>query len=1098
VNQLKTANLQFFINFTALESFLKTFRSYNLRGLKIKFILPSLFRDKAFILLLQINHPVFKNFYINSPSPFLYCFISKQKPTHPFMRQSITFSFATFLFLVLFSGLILTPTPVHSQDINLTPTGAEERSKAIEYRKQMREQSIFKEYPVRNVGPVVMSGRITDIAVHKHTPRHFYVAYASGGVFETTNSGNTMTPIFDHQGTITIGDIAISRADSTILWLGTGENNSSRSSYAGDGIYKSSDGGETWKHAGLTGSQHIGRIRTHPDNPDIAWAASMGPLYSVSDNANGGNSYNEDANNEQGNNEQESKGQGTGDNGDGDNGNDQRGVYKTTDGGETWNRTLSPPDSTGVIDLVIDPKNPDRMWASTWQRFREAWNFQEAGEGSAIYLSTDGGETWSKSMDGFPEGASVGRIGLDVSASNPDILYAYLDNQKETKVKKDEAGAKEEEEQEDQLRQSDFLEMTKKEFAAVDNEKLNQYLRSNGFPQHYNAQRVKNQVREGLYEPKALAEYLGDANSALFETEIEGAQVYRSVNGGKSWREINSYALDNVIYTYGYYFGEVRVSPSDPDVVYITGVPALKSTDGGKTWSPFAENQPVHVDHHALWIDPQDPEHLLLGNDGGLYESHDAGINFIKHNTVSVGQFYSVAVDMEQPYNIYGGLQDNGVFTGSSKGSPDDQDYWERIFGGDGMHVAVDPRNSDRIYTGFQFGNYYRIDQSTQKTTRITPQHDIGEDKFRFNWNTPIEMSSHNPDVMYIGSQHIHRSFDRGENWKTISPDITNGKEEQQAGDVPYSTMTSISESPLNFNVIWAGTDDGNVQVTRDGGESWTLVSGNLPQLRWVSQVHASNHDAGTAYVSLNGYRYDEFKTYLYKTTDYGQSWESVKGNLPESVANVIIQDPEKPETLYAGLDFGTFVSFDDGGEWFLLNGVPNVPSYDMIVHPRDMDLVVGTHGRSIYVADLEPVHAVAGRLDEPIVALETQSVPYSDSWGSQPVQYRPANEPQAEWMYWIGDKDADNASVQITVKDTDGNTVTTLEDEGSYGFNSLKWNLKLEDEQYLGQGKYTIVYEISGNEDTINFEVMDSGDNDRADQRVFGSPDEVEYEEYE
>ncbi len=960
------------------------------------------------------------------------------------MRQLITL--ATFLFL--FSGL----APVQSQDI--TPTSAEERSKAIEYRKQMRAQSVFKEYPVRNVGPVVMSGRVTDIAVHEDRPRHFYVAYASGGVFETANSGNTMKPVFDNQGTITIGDIAISRADSNTLWVGTGENNSSRSSYAGNGIYKSTDGGNTWIHSGLTGSQHIGRIRTHPENPDIAWAASLGPLYSM---------------------------------------NDERGVYKTTDGGETWNRTLTPSDSTGVIDLVIDPKNPDRMWASTWQRFRQAWNFQEAGEGSAIYRSTDGGETWSKSMKGFPSGSFVGRIGLDVSASNPDVLYAYLDNQKEIKTKKEE-----EPEDEDQLQQSDFLEMGEKEFLELGNDKLNQFLNSNGFPQKYNAQRVKNEVQEDLYEPKALAEYLGDANSALFDTEIEGAQVYRSDNGGQSWEKVNSYALDNVIYTYGYYFGEVRVSPSDPNVVYITGVPGLKSTDGGKTWSPFAENQPVHVDHHALWIDPSDSEHLLLGNDGGLYESHDGGSNFIHHNTVPAGQFYSVGVDMEQPYNIYGGLQDNGVFTGSSQGSPDDQDYWERIFGGDGMHVAVDPRNSDRIYTGFQFGNYYRINQSTQKTTRITPQHDISEGKLRFNWNTPIEMSNHNPDVMYIGSQHVHRSFDRGENWQTISPDLTNVKEEQQSGDVPYSTMTTISESPLNFNVIWAGTDDGNVQVTRDGGESWELVSGNLPQQRWVSQVHASNHDAATAYVSLNGYRYDEFETYLYKTTDYGRSWKPIKGNLPESVANVIVQDPEKPEILYVGLDFGTFVSFDDGNEWFLLNGVPNVPSYDMTVHPRDMELVVGTHGRSIYVADVKPVHAAAGRRDEAVVALETQSMTYSDSWGNQPVQYRPSDEPEAEWMYWIGNENADNETVEITVKDKDSNTVTTLKDEGSYGFNTLSWNLKLDDDEYLSKGKYTIVYEINGNEDTTDFEVMGSSDNDRANQRVFGSPDEIEFEEYE
>lgn len=935
---------------------------------------------------------------------------------------------------------------------NIKPTSPDERANAIEHQKQMRQQSIFKKYPVRNVGPVVMSGRVTDIAVHEDNPRHFYVAYASGGVFETTNSGNTMHPIFDHQGTITIGDIAISKADKDILWAGTGENNSSRSSYAGDGVYKSTDGGQTWNYAGLRGTQHIGRIITHPSNPDIAWVASQGPLYSI---------------------------------------NDKRGIYKTTDGGESWTRTLTPSDSTGVIDLVIHPENPDKLWSSTWQRYRQAWNFQEGGEGSAIYVSNDSGESWQKSMKGFPEGNFVGRIGLDVSATNPDVLYAYLDNQKETKTKK--------EEDKDQLEQADFVDMSEKEFLSLDNDKLNGYLRRNGFPEKYNAQSVKNEVREGLYEPKALAEYLGDANAVLFETSIEGAQVYRSEDGGQSWDKVNSYDLDNIIYTYGYYFGEVRISPSDPNTVYIMGVPALKSTDGGKTWSPIAENQPVHVDHHAMWIDPDDTEHILLGNDGGLYESHDGGANFIHHNVAPVGQFYSVAVDMEKPYNIYGGLQDNGVFTGSSQGTWDDGRPWERIFGGDGMQVAIDPRDSDRIYTGFQFGNYFRIDQSTQKTTRITPRHDIGEETYRFNWNTPIEMSNHNPDIIYFGSQKVSRSFDRGESWETISPDLTNEKESQQTGNVPYSTLTTISESPVNFNVIWAGTDDGNVQVTRDGGESWTLVSEELPQNRWVSQVHASNHDAGTAYVSLNGYRYDEFKTYLFKTTDYGQSWESLKSNLPESVTNVIVQDPQQPELLYAGLDHGTFVSFDDGNDWFLLNGVPNVPSYDMTIHPRDLELVIGTHGRSIYVTDLKPLHTIADQRDEPIVALKTSSVSHSNRWGEQSVPYRPANEPEAQWMYWIGDEDAQNESVEITVQDSSGSTVTTLTDEGSYGFNTFNWNLKLNDDPaYLDAGKYTIVYNVNGNTDETTFEVTGGSNNNRAYQRVFGSPDEIRYEEHE
>ena len=928
----------------------------------------------------------------------------------------------TFLFLFSYSF-------AYSQIVEATTT--EQRNQSVEQYQQMRQNSIFKEYPVRNVGPVVMSGRVTDIAVHEQRPSHFYVAYASGGVFETTNSGNTMSPIFDNQGSLTIGDIAISKADNDILWVGTGENNSSRSSYAGAGVYKSNDGGKSWNFAGLRGSQHIGRIVTHPENADIAWVASMGPLYSM---------------------------------------NEVRGIYKTTDGGSNWQKTLSPPDSTGVIDLIIHPENPEILWATTWQRFRQAWNFQEAGNGSAIYKSTDGGESWNKVMEGFPEDDYVGRIGIDVSKSNPDILYAFLDNQKQTKTKV--------EEEEEGLTQTDFLEMNKEEFQQLDDKELEQFLRDNGFPKKYTAARVKLDVREGKYEPKALSEYLGDANAALFETDINGAEVYKSTDGGESWQMVNEYALDNIIFTYGYYFGEVRVSPSDPEELYIMGVPALKSTDGGATWKPIAENQPVHVDHHAMWIDPADTDHILLGNDGGLYESHDGGINFIHHNVTPVGQFYTVDVDMEKPYNIYGGLQDNGVYTGPSTGSPDDNNHWERLFGGDGMHVQVDPRNSNLVYTGFQFGNYFKIDRSSNDYTRITPRHEVGEERYRYNWNTPVELSNHNADIVYFGTQKLNRSFDQGETWTPISPDLTNEKESQQEGDVPYSTLTTIAESPLNFNVIWIGTDDGNVQLTRDGGASWTNVSGSLPDRRWVSEVHASKHDEATAYVSLNGYRFDEFKTYVYKTTDYGKTWESVKGDLPEDVTNIIIQDPEVPEILYAGLDNGTFISFNDGNNWHLLNEIPNVASYTMLVHPRDLDLVVATHGRSIFVTDVKPLHKVAKNIDDPILGIEPSPVSFSNRWGSRSAPYREINEPEVNWMYWIGDQNIEQQEVSITIN-KNNETVKELTDQGSYGFNSFTWNLRTKDAagedskpEYLEKGSYTITFEVNGNTHEVPLEV--------------------------
>lgn len=956
-------------------------------------------------------------------------------------------------FIITVFGMLLGAVCSQAQEIDIPATSPDAKAKSIEHRHQMRQESIFSEYPVRNVGPVVMGGRVTDITVDPDTSRKFYIGFASGGVFKTENSGNTMEPIFDHQGTLSIGDIAISRADKNVLWVGTGEKNSSRSSYAGTGIYKSTDAGKTWKFSGLRGSQHIGRIITHPSNPDIAWVASMGPLYST---------------------------------------NRVRGVYKTTDGGKTWNRTLTPPDSTGAIDLVIDPKNPRKLWATTWQRYRQAWNFKEGGEGSAIYISNDGGESWKKSMKGFPDHKFLGRIGMDVSRSNPNIMYAFLDNQKETKTRKETSGKK--------LTQADFVDMSTQEFFKLDNKKLNEYLRSNGFQEKYTAERVKEDIREGKYNPKALADYLGDANEALFESSIEGAQVYRSEDGGASWKKINSYELEKLIYTYGYYFGEVRISPTDPNELYIMGVPILKSEDGGKTWKTIAEEQSVHVDHHAMWIDPTDSEHLFLGNDGGLYESHDGGINFIHHNVAPVAQFYSVAVDMEKPYNIYGGLQDNGVFSGSSQGSPNDGNHWKRIFGGDGMHVAVNPQNSDLVYTGFQFGNYFRINQSKSNYSKITPKHEIGEAPYRYNWNTPIELSNHNPDILYFGSQKINRSMDRGKTWATISPDLT---KDLPNGNVPYSTLTTISESPVDFSVLWAGTDDGNIQVTKDAGTTWELVSEHLPKRRWVSEVEASPHDPGTAYASLNGYRFDEFKTYLYKTTNYGRTWTSIKGNLPEDVANVITQDPVIPDILYAGLDHGTYVSFNDGKKWWAVNGIPNVASYDMLVHPREQELVVGTHGRSVYVMDVKPLHEVARQQDQTILALKTEAVRHSDNWGQRPAPYREINEPEAQWLYWIGDEDVENESIEISIKDEEGKTVTKLSDKASYGFNKFTWNLQLKEGQkdtsatYLSPGNYKIIYTINGSSDETTFKVTSPNRSNDADQRMLSAPEEIEYEEY-
>ena len=409
---------------------------------------------------------------------------------------------------------------------------------------------------------------------------------------------------------------------------------------------------------------------------------------------------------------------------------------------------------------------------------------------------------------------------------------------------------------------------------------------------------------------------------------------------------------------------------------------------------------------------------------------------------------------------------------GPSTSTGDRENPWTRIGGGDGMHVRPNPKNSSIVYVGSQYGNYGRRDLDKGEYSRITPGHKLGEPRYRYNWNSPINLSSHNPEIVYFGSQRLNRSMDEGKTWTAISPDLTN---DHWNGDVPYSTISTIAESPLDFGVIWVGTDDGNIHVTKDGGAAWTQVDGNLPQDRWVSEVHASKYDKATAYASLNGYRWDEFTTYLYKTTDYGQTWTSVKGDLPEDVVNVIVQDPVNPEILYAGLDHGAYVSFNDGKNWHYLTGMPNVATYDMLVHPRDLELVIATHGRSMWVMDVKPLHAVADRLDERITAFTPESIRYSGRWGSSFSVFREPFMPEVELMYFLG-ADGDEQEVTIEVKNDKGEVVTEISTAGNQGFNTYAWNLVTGENdgqyQFLSRGKYTLEFNTRRGSHSVEFEI--------------------------
>lgn len=921
---------------------------------------------------------------------------------------------------------IISVTATFAQGVDRSPSGKDQLYKSYQDREEAAKKSYLKNISVRHVGPVVQGGRITDIDVID--PTHYYIAFASGGLWETKDRGITFHPVFDEQGALGIGDFAVAPSDPDIIYVGTGENNSSRSSYAGTGIYKSSDGGKSWKFIGLPETQHIGRVLIHPENPDVVWVASMGALYSH---------------------------------------NDERGVYKSSDGGETWSKTLFINDSTGIIDLIANPNNADELWAAAWERTRKAWHFKGNGPGSGIYRSTDGGETWTKSMNGFPQGSHVGRIGLAVAHTNPSILYALLDNQEEEKVEN------ERDKEDTGLTLVEFRDMTVQHLLSIDDESLDKFLDDQGFPEKYTAKKIKAEIREGKYMPNDIADYFGDANEALFTTNVKGAELYKSEDGGKSWNLVNSYKLDGVYFTYGYYFGEVRVDPNDENKIYIFGVPLLKSSDGGKTYARIDTVGNVHVDHHTLWVDPENSKHILLGNDGGLYESYDEGANWHHMNTIPAGQFYTVSYDMQKPYNIYGGLQDNGSLVGSSRTILNRSDYWDNVFGGDGMYIFPDPRNNDIVYSGFQFGNYYRIDREKGKYDGITPKHDIGEDQLRFNWRTPLIMSNHNPDILYIGAQKVYRSFNRGDDWESVSGDLTYNYPQ---GNVPYSTISSLAESPMKFGLLYAGTDDGKIHRTDAAGGVWTEITGDLPSNLWVSSIYPSAHDVDKVYVSLNGYRYDDFNTYVYVSENRGRTWKSIEGNLPKGVVNVIIEDPVKEDLLYLGSDLGTFVSMDGGENWQLLNSALNVPSYDLKVHPRDHELIIGTHGRSVMTVDVKPFQQLD--INQRIQIFPVSAIRYSSRWGERRYPYLEAYEPQTTFSFFVREK----GEVQLSVLNSDNEEIRKMTIDAEAGFNKITWDLKgmkgkkKKDQKvdYVGPGTYKVVVVKGEGRSETDLEIKD------------------------
>ncbi len=900
-------------------------------------------------------------------------------------------------------------------------------------KEQFQQRSIVKNVPFKNIGPTVMSGRVVDLAVNPENPVEFYVGYASGGVWHTINNGTTFTPILDSSQTQNVGDIAVDWKTRTI-WVGTGENNSSRSSYSGVGLLKSTNNGKTWAFSGLPESHHIGRILINPNNANELVVGVTGYLYSTSE---------------------------------------ERGIYKTKDGGKTWAKTLFIDNISGIIDLQHSPNNYNIMFASSWTKDRKAWNFNGSGDNSAIFKSTDAGETWSRistKASGFPTGQGVGRIGLAVYDNN--TIYAIHDSQfrRPTEDKKEQTRG---------LQKEDFKTMTSSQFLALEDKKLNGFLKMNGFQEKYRAENVKQMVRSGNVKPIDIANYLENANSLLFDTPVVGAEIYKSTDGGTTWKKTHNDYLDDLYYSYGYYFGHIYVAPDNKDNIYVYGVPILKSKDGGKSFTSIsAEN--VHADHHALWINPKNSNHLINGNDGGINISYDDGENWIKNNSPAVGQFYAINVDNAKPYNVYGGLQDNGVWKGAhnaveNKSWHQSGQYpWKSIMGGDGMQVEIDNRNNNIVYTGFQFGNYYRLDLETGKQEYIQPKHELGESPYRFNWQTPIHLSRHNQDILYLGGNKLMRSLNQGKDWNAISEDLTKGGKK---GNVAYGTISSISESPFKFGIIYVGTDDGLVHLTKDGGANWNNISYNIPKDMWVSRITASMHKKERVYLTLNGYRWDDLQTYVFKSENYGKTWTSIMNTIPRSPANVIKEDPVNENVLYLGTDNGAYVSFNSGQDWEAFSkNLPAVAVHDIVIQEQTNDLLIGTHGRSIYVTNVEPLQKMnSGLMDSSVTLFDIKKIKQSPRWGNSWSKWMKPNTPKTTIKFFSNTK----GKRKIEIKSERNSTLNTIELEADKGFNYIDYDLTItekgrksllkentsidiikakNDNYYLPKGKYNVV----------------------------------------
>ncbi len=883
------------------------------------------------------------------------------------------------------------PTPVHKSD-----------------------DPILKNFTWRSIGPANMGGRIDDIAVVESSPSTFYVGFATGGLWKTVNNGTTFTPLFDEQPVTSIGDIAVAQSDPAVVYVGTGEPNNRQSSSFGAGVFKTTDAGKTWTNVGLKETQSIARVVVHPKDPNTVYVAAIGHLFGP---------------------------------------NAERGVYKTTDGGRTWTNIKFIDNDTGFTDLVIDPVNPNILYAASYRRRRQPWGFNGGGPNSGIWKTTDAGKTWTRlTGNGLPANPLIGRIGLDVARSHPQTIYASI-----------EVGP------------------------------------SGGTGANVNDDGT-------LIDPgtaQGRGSFGGGGRGATPPPPNPNKSgIWRSDDAGKTWRFLSN-SMDRPMY-----YSQIRVDPTNPEIAYQGGAPFFKTTDGGKTWKQVPGL--AHSDHHAIWINPRDHNHLMVGNDGGLDISYDQAETWEFVNSIAgVGQFYKISADMRKPYVVCGGLQDNGSWCGPSGVRSQNgilNSDWFRVGGGDGFYTANDWSDWRIVYAESQDGATQRLDLGRGTTVSIRPRAPAGRGgqqlpawaegvdpsvlaqfgfgpgaangnvapppppgtAFRFYWNTPFQLSPHSPSTIYLGAERMFKSMDRGNTW-VMSGDLTrnvgrndrpimgvDGKAAMASkhdGAAAYSNIVTISESPVVPGIVWAGTNDGNLQISRDGGLTWKNVSDKVPGVpkeTHVSRVAASPFDAAAAYVTFDGHRTDDHKPYVFVTKDFGETWTSIASNLPMGNVNVITADSRNHNLLFLGTEYAIYLSTDAGKLWKpLMQGMPTVRVDDLIIHPRERDLIAGTHGRSIWILDdISPLEEMTDQTmtgDAYVFDVRPATAWLNDiqkqiTVGGQKYFRGENPEPGTAISYWLK---GDGSNVRISISDITGREVRTIDGTKTAGLNRVRWNLQ-------------------------------------------------------